>query len=1077
MRNFLTAFARNSVFANVLLALIFLSGGMAILNLVRETFPEMSTDMVTVTVPWPGADPEEVEEGICRKIEEAIEGIEGIKKYETQAQENFGMASIEVLADYDVDFVKERVRNAVDSISTFPLDAERAVTERSIFRSPVIGLALSGKGLQERELKEWTESIKEELLQLREVSQVQVMGTRDYEIGIEVSEARLQEYGITFSQVAQAVRASSLNLSGGTMRTVGEQIRLRTIGRKYTAREFAEIVVLARPNGDVVRLDRIATIKDGFAEDMVISRFNREPTNTLMVLKTATEDTLAIDRAVRQYVARKRMELPEGVHITVWMRLADILESRINLLVRNGLIGLVLVFAVLWLFLDARLSFWVGMGMPISIMGALAIMWGLGATINMVSLFALIMVVGIVVDDAIVVGEAIFVARKAGAPPLKAAVDGLMEVGIPVIAAVTTSIVAFMPMFFIGGSMGKVIVVLPMVVIACLSISLVECLVLLPAHLTHLPDPNNRREAKNPIRRALRRFHEWTSRFPDWFVQRFYEPFVTVLLQWRYTSLGVAVLITLSMLGLWESGMLKFEFFPELDGSGLVATVEFPSGTPLGVTEGAVIRMEDAFQRLADRTETASGAPLLRNVFSIAGASMQFSRQGVGSSSGTHVGSVRVDMLDSAERGVHSSDLMAAWEEEIGAIPGVVSLTLQGEEAGPGGIPIDVWLQGHDMERILLAAEEVKAKLATYQGVYQIQHDYRPGKNELKLRLKPEARALGLTVSDLARQVHAGYFGEEAIRLQRGRDDIRVRVRYPAEERNQMAFFERVRIRTPQGHEVPLFSVADVAFGPGPSVIRRTDGMRRVSVTAEVNAGVANAGEILDAMSASFLPELLKRYPDLKVSLEGEQRDRADTFGPLYVSYPIALLAIFIIIATIFRSYLQPLVIMATIPFGLIGAVLGHLLLGYKVSAMSMFGMVALTGVVVNDGIVLIECINSYIAKGVPLYEAVRRGGARRFRAIFLTTISTVGGLTPLLLERDMQARFLIPMAISMAAGVAFATVLTLLFVPSLLCILNDFRRITRWMIKGVWPSPEEVEPAYQRNDEIADGDTVISQE
>ena len=1052
MRDFLRAFARNVVFANILLAMIFLAGGLALFNMVRETFPEIMTDSISVAVPWPGADPEEVEEGICRKIEEAVEGIAGIKHCITHSRESVGTAHIEVVEGFDIEYVKDQVRNAVDAISTFPVDAERPVTRQSRFRIPVIFVALFGEALTERELKEWSEDIQEEMRALPEVTQVSAFGSRPYEIGIEVSEERLRQYGITFSQVAQAVRTSSLNVSGGTMRTVGEEIRLRVLGRKYTAGQLAEVVVLARPGGEIITLDRIADIRDGFIEEGIISRLDGHRCVMVIVRKTPDEDTLAIDEAVRAYVAEKQQRLPEGVGIQAWGDMAGELRSRIRLLARNGLIGLALVFVLLWFFLDIRLSFWAGMGMPISVMGAFGIMYAVGCTINMISLFGMIMVLGIIVDDAIVVGEAIYVARKRGAPPLEAAVEGVVEVGVPVIAAVATTIVAFVPLFFIGGIMGKLIFDVPIVVVACLAISLIECLVLLPAHLNHLPDPNVKRYTRNP----LQRLHRITNAAPERFVERVYQPLIGWVLKWRYVSLGVTIAVILMTWGFWDGRILKYQFFPKLDGQQMMAAIEFPNGTPLAVTEQAVEHLEKAVERVAEKNETSSGKPLIVNVFSLVGASL-------GGGSGSHVGSVRVQLLESSERGIYSEDLIADWEDEVGDIPGLVSLTIRGDESGPVGAPIEVWVQGSNLREILSASEALKAKLATYDGVYQIQDDFRPGKNEIKLRLKPEARTIGFTVADLARQIHAGYFGEQAIRLQRGRDDVRVRVRYPEDERSRLAEFERMRVRTPRGHEVPLLSVADVDFGPGYAVIKRVNGLRRVRVTADVNNARANASEILSALREEFFPVLKQTHPGLRLALEGETRDMNESMGSLYVTYPLALLGIFVIIATVFRSYVQPLVIMLTVPLGIVGAILGHLMLGYDLSIMSLFGMVAVSGVVVNDAIVLIECVNSYIAEGQPFYQAVCRGASRRFRAIFLTTVSTVGGLTPLILERDLQARFLIPMGISLAAGVAFATLLTLFLIPCLLCVLNDGRRFVVWAAKGYWPAPEDVEPARLR--------------
>ena len=1058
MKDFIAAFARNTVFANIVLAMILLAGGLAMLMMVRETFPAFPVDIVIVRVAWPGADPEEVEEGICRRIEEAIEGIEGIEEYSTTAAEQYGFARIEVEESYDAAYVKERVRNAVEAISTFPLDAEKPVTELAEFSTQVLLVALYGEELSPRTLKEWGEQVKEELLSFPEISQVDVWGEREYEIAIEVSEAKLREYGLSFEEIAQKVRSSSLNLSGGVMRTEGEEIRLRTLGRKYTAEDFAKIVVRALPGGDRITLDRIARIDDGFTEDVVLSRFNGLPAVNVVVNKTTEQDTLAIDRAVKEYLKEKQKLLPQGMHMESWAEMAPELRARIRLLTRNGMIGLGLVFVLLWLFLDIRLSFWAGMGMPISIAGALAIMWVLGATVNMISLFGLIMVLGIIVDDAIVVGEAIYVARKRGEPPLKAAVEGLYEVAMPVIGAVTTTIVAFVPLYFVGGFMGNFIAILPVVVISCLTISLVECLLLLPAHLGHLPDFSAPQFRGPWWRRFGLGFHRYTNRSLEWFVYQVYEPFLEKALPWRYVSLALAAALLLTMWGFMDSGILKFQFFPQLDGDSMYANVEFPAGTPLHVSKAAVEKLEASVRRLEENTKTASGKPLIRNMFTLVGDN--FGPNGFGS----HIGGVRVELLPSEERGIYSHDLLSQWEKEMGVVPGAVSVRYESEENGPGGAPIEVWLYSNDIGQMLAAAEELKQKLRSYEGVYQVEDDYRAGKNEIRLRLKPEARTLGLTTAALARQVSAGFFGTQAVRIQRGRDDIRVRVRYPKEERRRVADFERVRIRTPQGLEVPILSVADMSYGPGFASIRRTDGKRRVSVQAEVDSSTANAEEVFADLEDHYFADLERRFTGVKVTSKGDKLEREESFGPLYVGYPLALLGIFIVIATIFRSYVQPLVIMITVPFGLVGAVLGHLALGYELSIMSFFGMVALSGVVVNDAIVLIECINTNLAEGHSLYDAIHLGGTRRFRAIFLTTVSTVGGLTPLLLEKDIQARFLVPMAISLAAGVAFATLLTLLFIPCLLVVLNDARRLVYWIQHGTWPSSESVEPARLRN-------------
>ncbi len=1058
MRSIYAAFARNTVFANIALLIILFAGVLAASSMIKETFPEFSLDMITIGVAYPGADPEEVEEGISLKIEEAIETIAGVKQYTTQSSEGYANMIIEVKEGYDLYEVLDKVRSQVDGIATFPADAEKPIISELLHRELVMLMAISGD-MSERRLKEWGERFEDEIKVLPGISQVMVFGTRDYEISIEVSEERLRQYGLTFDQVAGAVARSNLNLAGGTIRTRDEEIRVRTIGRKYTGRELADIVVLASPAGEIITLDRIAVIRDGFTEDPLETTVNGRRAAFVMVYKTSEEDSLDITESVETHVDKMMPRLPQGARVEILFKSTDILQARINLLIKNGILGLCLVFILLFVFLNGRLSFWGGMGIPISVAGALAIIWAMGATINMISLFAFIMVLGIVVDDAIVVGESIYVRRKNGDPPLAAAVNGVSEVGMPVVAAVLTSIVAFLPLAFVSGIMGKFIKILPLVVISCLTISLIECLLLMPSHLSHLPEIKEGNGAKNRFMRGLNRFHSSISSGLERFVERIYAPFLKKALRWRYVSLCTAISMLLLAMGLMQSGIIKFEVFPEIDGFIMAANIEFPSGTPPEVTRDAVQQVDEALIRLGEKTETVTGKPLIKSHLTMVGLTA-----GEWPTIGPNFGGVQAIMLESEDRGIHSKKLMVAWEEEIGNIPGVKSITFEGMQAGPPGKPIEIWVQGYDMDEILQAADSLMDRLNRFAGVYEITSDFNPGQTELRLSLKPEARTLGLTVADLARQVNSGYFGNEAVRLQRGREDVRIKVRYTREERSHLSDVDNIRIRTPYGHEIPLRSVADISYAPGYSKITRTDGMRRVMVSANVDTTRANTGEIMAELNKSYFPGLKKAHPALRIALQGEQKKSRESFGSLAIGFPLAIFGIFVIIATMFRSYIQPLVIMFTVPFGIIGGVLGHLFLGYDLSIMSVFGMVALAGVVVNDAIVLIERINENLAEGMGFFEAITSGGARRFRAIFLTTASTVGGLTPLILETDLQAKFMIPMAISLAAGVAFATVLTLVLIPCLLAILNDMRRTVYYLKNGVWPDRRDVEPARDRH-------------
>jgi len=730
MKGLIAAFTRHSVFANILLVGVCFAGIIAWNLMVREMFPEFAIDVVTVSVPFPGADPEEVEEGICQRIEEAIDGLEGIKQYTTQSHEGLGVAVIEIVEGYDVAKAKDEIKSRIDAISTFPVDAEKPIVSEIILKQEVISLALSGN-LDERRLKEWAERIKLELRNIDGISQVEVSGASDYEISIEVSEERLREYGLTFDQVAQIVRTSSLNLAGGTVRTEGEEIRLRTLGRKYWGDEFAGIVLLSRPQGEVITLGRVATIKDGFTEDRTTATLNGDPAILVMVWKTTDEDAIRISELVHAYVDEKKPTLPEGVKMTIWNDWSEMIEARIQLLLRNGSVGLCLVLVLLWLFLDLRLSFWAAMGIPISLLGALAIMYASGNTINMLSLFGLIMVVGIIVDDAIVVGEAIYVHRQRGQPPLKAAIEGVAEVGLPVIAAVTTTIVAFLPLVFVGGIMGKFLKIMPIAVICCLSISLAECLVLLPAHLSHLPDPNDPGRLERIRRHPIRRVRRAISDSLEWFVEHVYVPVIGRVLERRYVALCVAVSIFLAALGMVQGGFFKFVMFPDIDGNSLTASVEFPNGTPVSVTRDAVRRMEDALDRVAAESKTLTGEPLIENVYALVGARVSDDIS-FGGGATPHMGGVRVELLDSEQRGIHSQTVISAWEKAIGEIPGAVSLTIGSLEGGPPGKPIEVWLQGYDMDELLLAAEELVEHIRTYEGVSQVEHDFRPGKNELE---------------------------------------------------------------------------------------------------------------------------------------------------------------------------------------------------------------------------------------------------------------------------------------------------------------------------------------------------------
>ncbi len=1069
MKSLINIMARNNIFANLLMIIILASGIFGVASMNREFFPNISFDMVQINMLYPGATPAEIEEGICQRLEEAVEGIEGIKKFHTTALEGVGMGFAEVDDGADEQKVLDDIRAEISAVPTFPVDAEKPVVSLLTHRSTVCRICLCGD-LPQKQLKEKAEEIKDDLLRIPKISQAAISGIPDYEISIEVSEERLRSFGITFDEVAAKVRRECLNLPGGFLRTDSEQFKIRAMGRRYRGEEFADLVVVTRPDGTLIRLDRIAEIKDGFEEDPMLGYFNGKRAALIAVYKTWEEDALAISEAVDRFLEEKNPTLPPGLTLTKWGDTSEAIRDRIDLLLKNGQIGLGLVFFLLWIFLGFKLGFWVAMGIPISLLGGMAVAAAHDKSINMISLFGLIMVLGIIVDDAIVVGESISLHRRQGKSALRASIDGTLEVFWPVVAAVCTSIAAFLPLFWISGIMGKFIALLPMVVVAALIVSLVECFFLLPAHLNHLAKPGvppiadgRKVSVVSRIRLAMFRFRDWMERFEEGIVQRVYAPCVRFVIGWRYVALASTITVIFIMAGVCT--IVKFVMFPDADNDTLTVRAEFPDGTPIATTCDTIKKLEEGLRRVEEQTETVSGDPLVRNVYSVAGA-----HSGYVDIKGAQYCEITVDLLPSEERGVYFKDINLAWEKSVGTVEGALSVKYGSVEHGPPGKDIEIWLLGEDYDMLLAASDELQARLAKFKGVYEIEDDYRPGKTELRITLKPLAYSLGLTLDDVGRQLRQGYYGAEPVRIQRGRDDVRIKVRYPLDERSSLADLESIRIRTRAGDEVPFVSVADVEFTKGLASVNRKDGKRRVSVTAETAPGEANAREVIMELQAGFLPELQRQNPGLVCTIEGEQQDSRESMESLLYGFVLAIMLIYLILSTIFRSYLQPLLILFTVPLGLVGALLGHLFLGIDVTMMSLFGMVALTGIVVNDAIVLMECVNQKVAAGIPFLDALVEGGCRRFRAIMLTSLTTCAGLFPIITEKSVQAQYLIPMALSIASGVVAATLLTLFLLPCLLAALNDVRLFFRWAISGNWMPREEVEPARKRfeNNDLA---------
>ena len=1044
-------FARNTVAANLTMVFIVVSGVIAASTVTEETFPEIELDRINIQVPYLGAAPEEVEEAVCIRIEEAIQGIDGIKQIQSTASEGMGTVMVELELSADPRKVVGDIKSTVDAITTFPVETEKPIIRELTRRNQVTDIAVSGD-LDPFTLKAVAERVRDELTAIPEITQVDVVSAPPYEISIEVSEVSLRRHGLTFDQVADAVRRSSLDLPGGSVRTEGGEILLRTIGQAYRGEEYEDLVVWTRADGSRLLLGDVATVVDGFAETDQYARFDLEPTMMVSVFRTGDQSAIEIAARVHDYVDEAQTRLPDGVTLTVWQDEAERLGGQLTLMLRNGLTGFVLVFIVLTLFLELRLAAWVSLGIPISFFGAIAFMPGLDVSVNIMSLFAFILVLGIVVDDAIIVGENIFRHQEEHGNGLRGSIEGGQEIAKPVVFAVLTTVAAFMPLLFVPGMMGKMFRVMPLIVIPCLLFSLVESLYILPAHLSHLPA----RGRPGPWRRFQGLFATGLKRF----IQRAYRPALEFALRWRYLTASVGVATMIVTLGMVLSGRPTFHFFPSIETDFMAASVTMPQGTPVDGTSVAVEKLEAGAARLRQALLEETGQDYFRHAAATVGDQPMAGRGGgpmgpVISSAAAHLGEVTIELAPSETRRYTSDQIGNMWREMTGPIPEAVDVSFNMSMMGPGD-DVDVQLAGPNIDSLRAASEEIKRELATYAGVYEISDSFRAGKEELKLSITPAAEALGLTLQDLGRQVRQAFYGEEAQRIQRGRDDIRVMVRYPRDERRSVGDLENMRIRTLDGGEAPFSQVAVVEPGRGFASIRRVDRHRAVNVTAAVDASVTSAGQVIADLETRILPEVLARHPGVFYTLEGAQAELTDAVGGLQRGFVLALLMIFALLAVPLRSYVQPLIIMSAIPFGLVGAVWGHLVMGLDVTMMSMFGLVALTGVVVNDSLIMVDFINRKRDLHPDIGVAVREAGVNRFRPILLTSLTTFFGLLPLMLEGSFEASFTKPMAVSLAFGVLFATFITLFLVPTMYLMLEDVRRTTRQLF-GQW-QPDAVQ-------------------
>ena len=1039
MNSIIAWFARNGVAANLLMVFIVVTGLLTLRNVKQEVFPEFSVDLISVAVPYPGAAPEEVEEGVILRIEEAIESLDGIEDIRSTAAENVGTVLVELIEGQDVRELLNDVRSKVDAIDTFPDEAEEPIIEEVVRRVQVVEVAIAGEA-DERTLKRIGEKVRDDLSALPGITQVELVATRPYEISIELSEEALQRYALTFSQVAQAIRGASLDLPGGRIRSRDGEILLRTEGQAYTGADFERLPLRTLADGTRLTVGDVATVVDGFADAETWTRFDGKPAVLVQVFRVGDQSALQVAATVKEYIAGTQPLLPEGIELIPWQDDTRVLRSRLELLQKNGLAGFLLVLLVLALFLKLQLAGWVSLGIPISFLGAVALMPSTDVSVNLISLFAFIVVLGIVVDDAIIVGENIYTEYQRGGQGVTAAIRGAQEVSKPVIFAVLTSIAAFAPLLNVSGNIGKIMRVIPTIVIATLAFSLIESLLILPNHLSHL-----RHGDQGPIGRAWRRVQTKVSEALSWLIANTYRPTLRLAIAWRYLTLAIGVAMLLVTIGVIRGGWIKFNFLPSIEADNTAAILTLPQGTPVEVTAEAVHTIERAAIDLAAELEEEFGESPIGHLQASVGSQPYRDRQSRGAAglagdlAASHLGEVALELMPSEERTITSEEIANRWRDKVGRIPDAVELVYTASLFNPGEA-INIELSGPSLGQLRSVAGTIKTELAAYPGVQDIADSYRAGKKELELELTPEGELAGLTQFELARQVRQAYYGEEAQRVQRGRDEVKVMVRFPEQRRRSVAELEALRIRTARGAEVPFSIAADASLSRGPAAILRTNRNRVINVTADVDDSKGNANQILADFNANVLPGLTADYPEVRFSFEGEQEEQRRSLRDLRSGFSIALLVVYALLAIPFRSYLQPLIVMSAIPFGVIGAVWGHVVMGMDLAILSMFGIVALTGVVVNDSLVMVDFINRAYHGGTPLVDAIAEAGSARFRPILLTSLTTFAGLTPLLLEKSVQAQFLIPMAISLAFGVLFATFVTLIMVPSLYSILEDIR-------------------------------------
>jgi multidrug efflux pump subunit AcrB len=1006
----------NRVTPNLMMLVLLVGGFYSVCRIKQEVFPEFQLDLVTVTVPYPGSSPEEVEQGIILAIEEAIRGLEGIKEITAVASEGAGTVTAELLEGADQQKLYQDIKQEIDRITTFPEDAEEPEVSLVIRRREVLELQLYGD-VSEWVLRELAEQVRDQLLQEPGVTQVELEGARDFEVQVLVTQDTLRAYGLTLQEIANKIRTAAIEVPGGHIETRGGEVLLRVMERRDWASQFANIPIVTTAGGSILYLSDLAQVRDDFREEDRMAFYNGQRAIGISVFRVGDQTPIGVSAAARRAMEKIESILPDGVYWGIRRDQAEVYRQRLELLLKNAFYGLILVMLLLGLFLEFKLAFWVMMGIPTSFLGSFLFLPSMDVTINMISMFAYIIALGIVVDDAIVVGENVYEYRNRGMSFMQAAIQGARDVALPVGFSILTNIVAFVPLYFVPGFMGKIWKVIPLVVITVFTISWVEAVLILPSHLAH-----SRRTSTNRLAESLHRRQQAFSRQFERFVETIFAPFLDRCIQYRFLTIAIGIAVLVAVVSYVASGRIGMISMPRVESDYASATAVLPFGSP---SEKSHEIAERLISKAKEVVAQNGGEALCEGIFA------QINEDRI---------EVQVYLTEPEVRPITTARTTELWRDSVGPIPGLESLRFESDRGGPGsGAALTIELSHRDIGVLDRASEKLAEILADFPNVKDIDDGYTPGKQQLNFRIKPEGQSLGLTAQEIARQVRNSFYGAEALRQQRGRNEIRVRVKFPEEQRVSEYDMEQLLIRTPAGTDVPLLQVAQVERGRSYTAINRRNGRRTVTVTANVEP-IEQTSQVMDALWGSILPQLSREYPGLGYLWEGRQADLAESTQSLFRGLILALFAIYAMLAIPFRSYFQPMIIMVAIPFGIVGAVLGHMIKGIPLSIMSMMGIVALSGVVVNDSLVLIDYANILRGKNPALsaLSAIHQAAVRRFRPIMLTTLTTFGGLTPMILERSRQAQFMIPMALSLGVGILFSTGITLVIVPSLYVLLED---------------------------------------